>query len=189
MRLYNGYTRPLAVKKTVTVAAETPEPVLASELEEWLYIDGAEQRNTLNALIKAARIRCEQLANQDFVPKSYVFEFDDFVSNFETNIYPLVPSPITVTYWDADDNDMEYATANIRVDGTSIIFTEVVEVYDRHDAVTVECTSSPNPENLEIVKMAIRLLVGKWWDNRATQKQEVPDMVEVMMNAIRIIKC
>jgi hypothetical protein len=172
--------------KVNITSIDNAELVKLSDMVEWLRIDETEEANLVSGLIKAARIRVENLANQDFVAKTRTIEIDEFVGKIETDIYPL--GTVAVSYM-INGVATNYPTNKVRTNGSVVTLLDIKKVDAVDNALTLTVISKPNTEYLEIAKIAIKLLVGKWYDNRASQKYEVPDMVEAIMMGVRITTC
>jgi hypothetical protein len=160
-------------------------PVTHDEGATWLRTDSTEDRELIEDLIKAATIQAEDLAGQDFMPRTYEVATDTNVTSIDLEKWPF-GEIVSVT---AVLNDTDTVLAlNTGYKLKQYQWGAKVEIQGTLEAdyIKVRYKTAPNSGYLLFAKVAIKLAVAKWYDQRASGKHEWPESAEAMMMNIRI---
>jgi uncharacterized phiE125 gp8 family phage protein len=155
----------------------TIEPVSLAEAKLHLKIETADTADDtlISALIKAAREYCEGFQNRAYIEQSITLKFDDFADEIIVPKPPLI-SVTSIKYIDVNGTQQMLAATVYAVDTTSEP-GRITLAYNqswpsiRGDANGVEiiykagygATAAGVPES---VKVAIKLLIGHWYEHR-----------------------
>jgi uncharacterized phiE125 gp8 family phage protein len=164
------------------VAPPSSEPISVEEAKEYCRVETDTENAMILGLIMAAREYCETFQRRAFITQTWELWLDDWPESGQIMI-PLPPLQgiDSVKYYDVDDNELEMAANNYFVDtknepgwialaygsawptitlrpanGVCITFTAGYDAEGSDGAALV-------PES---VRLAIKLLVGHWYENR-----------------------
>lgn len=157
----------------------------------WLRDVSPDDADLVGQLIVAATEQSENIANQDFVERTYKIVLDAFTSCVTLDKYPA---------GDIESVVAKVANVDVTVDtakyykreqkwGAELVFTETITVDAVPEALIITYKTAPSPRYLPLAIAAVKLTVGKWYDNRASGKHEYPETAEVMMLGVRIRSC
>ncbi len=173
-------------------------PVSLTEAKRWLRIVDADtsEDDTINALLLSALDYAETLLNKCVSITPFVWEFSDFEDVVFTK-YPYhsfvkvdyLNEEGTITTLSADN----YEVSQLSSEDASLIFLNYPEAtFSRADgskksntvSIYFRCgyDSSSCPAS---IKMAIRLLVCRWFDNRQDDKKDKITAVESLLAPLR----
>lgn len=158
--------------------APAAEPVSASEAKSHLRIDISDDDTLIGTYITAARVRVEQELNRALVTQTWELVLDGFPAGDRIRL-PLPPlqSVTSVKYTDEDGVEATYSSANYLVDTDAepgqivlksgvtwpavTLLREVAAVRIKFVAGYGLAAAVPEP-----IKLAIKLLVGTYYENR-----------------------
>ena len=152
------------------------EPVSLQEMCAYLRLDCDEEQSLIGQLIKAARQYCE-----DFQRRAYLRQTLELVDRPMNNILELPRSENlqeVLSVSNATLNNVGYTVVTAEKNNVTVRYVTGVE-----DAAGVD----------EQVKLAIRMLVAHWFENRTavsfgnTVPREVPLAVKALLEPGRII--
>lgn len=159
----------------VLVTAPTEEPITLGDAKHHCRVEVADEDDDLiSALITAARLRCEQELGQAFCTQTWRLTLDCFPDEFVVPMPPLV-SVTHLKYRDTSGTLQTLASTGYSVDTdsrpgrVSLAYGEVwPSTRAMYNAVQLTYVAgygdaSAVPEN---IKLAIRLLVGAWYEFR-----------------------
>ena len=171
--------------KDVTNYQEIVWPVEYAAGATWLKADEGEDVDVIEDLIKAATVQAEDLAGQDFIPRTYDVTVENGLTCIDLEKWPYG----AITHVKKKVLEVE-TTLALNTDykvkqyqwGACVELIGSIEA----DSITVRYTTAPNPNYLHSAKIAIKLMAAKWYDQRASAKHEWPESAEAMMLNIRI---
>lgn len=150
--------------KTIIVTPPTTEPVSLSEAKAQLRIEDAFTLDDdyINALISAARERCESYCNQFFTEQDIALVFNDNPSGVAYVHYDGL-TITSITYIDQDNatKTIDPSDYFFNSDNQTITFNEVFT----GSSFKVFATTSP-PAAFDGVKMAIKMIVTDLYELR-----------------------
>lgn len=159
----------------------------------------------ITGLIVAAREWCEGHQNRAYITQTWELYLDEFPAVFQIPLPPLqwaIAADMTITYYDTASAPLVVAAADYQVDGESYK-GRVCPVYGK-DWPTIELQpmngvvlkfkagygllTTDVPEH---IRLAIKLLVGHWYENReatdSRKHDEVPLAVKALLGLKRIV--
>lgn len=159
----------------------TDFPVSYQEALEHLRLDTNDEMDTVNALIRAATDHVERFTHRALMTQTLVLKLDEWPTLCDSPYFIELPRPplqsvTSITYLDADNVSQTWASTNYTVD-TNRTPGRVALAYNKSlpdtlsgvaNAITVTyvagyATRAAVPES---IKLAIRLLIGHWFENR-----------------------
>lgn len=175
--------------KVTTGPAE--EPVTLQEIKLHSRIDTLEDDDLLKGLISAARQQVEQLSNLRLVTQTLAYSIDELPDNGIIYLTGPVQSVESIEYYDLAGNLQEWDPELYQVD-TSANPGRVMPAYDEdwpdviddYNSFIVNYVAGYGAASAvpAILKQAIKMLVGYWYNQREavseTQGYEVPYAVE-----------
>lgn len=191
---------------TLTSAPAT-EPVSLAEAKQHLRVDFADDDTLIGSLITAARMMCESQLNQSFVTQSWRLTLDRFPCEGVIHV-PRTPlqSVTSITYKDVAGNtqtmsstlyDVDVASRPGRIAPSYNTFWPVTYGFlwpvSRAQIAAVQVTfvagygdASAVPEQ---VKLAIKMMVGSWYENREAvvvgqTGSELPMAVQALLMSV-----
>lgn len=165
-----------------------PTLVPLPDVSDWLRdVDDADI-TLVEQLIAAATEQSENVANQDFLERTYKIVLDAFTNNVVLDKWPAGDIVSVVAKVNAVDITIDTAKYYKKEQkwGNELVFTETITVDAVYNALTITYKTKPSPRYLPIAVTAVKLTVGKWYDQRASGKHEYPETAEVMMLGIRM---
>ncbi|MBI1347240.1 hypothetical protein GC163_13245 [bacterium] len=169
--------------KLITQSSDLP--VSLTDIKAHLVIEHTADDTRLTALAWAAVLYIEKETNRSFTANTY----DLILSGFADRIYlpmPPLASITSVTYYDTDNQlqtldsaDYYLITGRWRQAYIEPV-TSYPATYSRPDAVTVRFVTGA--ANDEMFKLAVKLLVGHWNENR--EGQDVPHGFDRILNCL-----
>jgi uncharacterized phiE125 gp8 family phage protein len=154
-------------------------------------IDVDEDDALINTLITAARMQIEQMASHRMVTQTLALSIDDFPDSGILYLEGPVQSVSSIQYYDLDGNLQTWDDELYQVDITANP-ARVMPAYDEdwpdylddYNSIVVTYVAGCGNANEvpAILKQAIKLLVGYWYNQREavseTQNYEVPYAVD-----------
>jgi len=177
--------------------APAAEPILVAEAKNQLRIDTSDEDTILGDYITAARQTLEVLMRRAFITQTITLKYDSFPSESDGIVLPRPPA-IAITsiqYVDSDGDDQTWSSDDYSLDSNSQP-ARIVPVYNvdfpttrtQANAVTVVYTAgygSARTDVPESIRLAIRLLVGTYYENReataARKVSELPLGIQVLV--------
>lgn len=157
-------------------------------LTEWLRDVSDEDVPLVEQLIVAATEQSENVANQDFLERTYKIVLDAFTYTVVLDKWPA--GDIVSVVGKVNNTNTTIASEKYfkreQKWGNELVFTETIAVDAVHDALVITYKTKPSPRYLPIAIAAVKLTVGKWYDQRASTKHEYPETAEVMMLGVRM---
>jgi len=171
------------VSSIVVTSEPSVEPVSTADMKTHLRITHSDDDTYIAALVKAARIWCEEYQNRAYIFQTIELRLDEFPEGGGEIELPRPPleSVTSVKYIDTGGNTQTWDTANYTVD-KYYHPARIVEAYSKSwvntrdviNAVTVTYVagygSTANLVPASIVH-AIKLIVSHWYEHR----EEVTD--------------
>ena len=154
---------------SASFSEEGGEPVTLQEAKDWCRIDVTDDDTLITALIKAARIICENYANLSFIERTVTAKIKNGLGGISL---PYGPVTSEVAFY--DDEDVEL-TDYLLKDGDS---NEVTAIYNAgYEAL---------PENL---KTAILNQIAWMYENRGNAKiaSSLTEEAKLILNQVRSI--
>jgi uncharacterized phiE125 gp8 family phage protein len=162
--------------KAIQVAAALDPVVSLDEAKEHCRIDAEStiEDELIESFVAAATARLEKLLETAFVTQSWRQDFSGFSDCMRLPLRPVDPDSVLIDYRDADNNEQT-------IDAESfIVLTDEFGSYvsllsgyswpstiDRPNAVSVYFDAGYSVEDVPPeLKMAVKLLVGAWNENR-----------------------
>ena len=159
----------IAYKRTV---APTSEPVGVSEAKDHLEIYHSDRDTYIDSLISVAREMAEDYTARSFFTQTWVAQLDQFPNDSIELIYGQVQSITTLKYYDVDNVQQTWDSANYRLDTVSkIAKVEPIDswpsVYDRQDAIEITYVAGESDtDNIDYsIKQGILMLVAHLFEN------------------------
>lgn len=156
------------------------EPVTVSEAKAWLKVDWDSEDSLIEALISAAREKCEQYTNRAFISQGITESFgvnDDVVLSRGEVI-----SLDSVTVGEEVLTSADYTTDD-SINGFTIALNSLPD-----DRVTVVYTAGYGESASDVPKAiiaAIYLMVSDLYDNRGDKVRQLPTASENLLNTVR----
>jgi len=165
--------------------APASEPITTAEAKSQLRIDSSDEDTLVDNYITVARQTLETLMRRAFVTQTITLKYDSFPSRIRLPRPPST-SVTSITYVDTDGATQTWDSANYVLD-SQVEPASIQPAYDvdypntrtQPNAVTVTYvagygSASDVPES---IKLAVRLLVGTYYENReATSAQKVTEL-------------
>ena len=168
--------------------APTVEPVSLDEAKTHLRVDGTAEDTYIEALIQAARAWVENYTARQLVQATYEWTFDRFPDRPEKPVrFPRSPVATVdqVEYADHGGTTQTYSSYQLDLNVAPAIMLPVVDgtwpgvQADNPTGVTVTFTAGYEPDDTQSptdpagnvpqsLKHAILLLVGHWYERRAS---------------------
>jgi hypothetical protein len=158
------------------------------KVTDWLRDVNADEVPIVEQLIVAATEQSENIARQDFLERTYKIVLDAFTTTVVLDKFPcgdIVSVVAKVATVNTTLANTKYYKSEQKW-GTELVFTETITVDAVYDALVITYKTKPSPRYVPLAIAAVKLTVAKWFDNRASGKQEYPETAEVMMLGIRI---
>jgi uncharacterized phiE125 gp8 family phage protein len=182
----------------VRVVEPATDPVSVAEAKEHLRVDLDDENDYIAGLIAAATSAVEERTGRQLVSATWRLKLDGFPPEIRLTRVPVV-SVSSVTYLDAAGDSQTLSPDNYQVDTDSQIprilpepdtYWPVTES-GRVNAVTVTFvagygTAADVPER---AKLAIKLLVGHWFYQRAIVNvgnivSKIPESLDALMSSL-----
>jgi len=163
------------VYSVVKTVEPTSEPVTLTEAKAHCRIDTTADDTLVSSLITAARLWCESRLGQQIMPATYRCKIDGFCSHAVELPYPPLTTVSSITYVDTAGTTQTLSSALYTVDTDSKpgrispVYAEVWPLTrDQLQAVTITYTAGYASAAAvpQVIKQAILLLVGHWYENR-----------------------
>lgn len=175
---------------TVTTPPAT-EPVTLAEMKLHSRIDTLEDDDLILGLISAARQHIEQMANIKLITQTLALSIDELPDSGIIYLDGPVQSVDSIIYYNLAGNQQEWDNSLYQVD-TSANPGRVMPAYDEdwpdviddYNSFIINYVAGYGDASAvpAILKQAIKLLVGHWYNQRETvsqaQSYEVPYAVE-----------
>jgi len=173
------------------VTPPATEPVTLAEMKLHSRIDGNDDDALINTLITAARMQIEQMASHRMVTQTLALSIDDLPDSGILYLEGPVQSVSSIQYYDLDGDLQTWGNELYQVDITANP-GRVMPAYDEdwpdylddYNSIVVTYVAGCGNANEvpAILKQAIKLLVGYWYNQREavseTQNYEVPYAVD-----------
>lgn len=180
---------------SVLVTAPTVEPITVADAKAHMRIGHNEDDALIAALITASRRLCETITRRALITQTWDLYLDAFPAGRAIQL-PKSPlqSVTTVTYTDEDNTTTTFASTNYVVDTVSVpgcvVLTpsadwpsvnlwSVNAVKVRYVAGYGVATAIP-----ETVKLAMKMVIGHWYEHREVQIESVPHTLELAVHAL-----
>ncbi|MEZ6033534.1 MAG: head-tail connector protein [Planctomycetaceae bacterium] len=168
------------------ITQNTALPLTLSSVKESLAIDSTSDDNRLTAMIWAASLFIEKSTNRSFSSNTYELTLDSFPRRIDVPLPPLA-SITYIKYYDTNNtlqtmNSSDYIVVFGQRSKSTITHIEnFPATYNRPDAVTIRFTTAAT-ENTELFKMAVKVLVAHWNENR--EGQQIPAGFDSILNML-----
>ena len=165
---------PLTLTQTV---APTIEPLLLSEVKNYLRLDGTENDAVVEALALAAREEVEIFTGLTLLATTFAWRLWGFGACPLQVPRPPLQSVTSITYFDSSNVSQTLSSSVYTVDTQSrpgrILLTDGQSwpsVFSRYDAVTITYVAGHSLAALpERAKIAMKLMIGDYYENREAQ--------------------
>jgi len=175
----------------VVTTAPATEPITLAEMKLHSRIDGNDDDALINTLITAARQQLEQMASHKMVTQTLALSIDSLPDSGILYLEGPVQSVSSIQYYDLDGDLQTWNSELYQVDTTANP-GRVMPAYDEDwpdyldDYNSIVVTYVAGYGNAAavpaILKQAIEMLVGHWYNQRETvsetQNYEVPYAVD-----------
>ena len=101
------------------VTASTTTPVSLAEAKAHLYVTASDDDTMIAAMVTAARIQCEKIADRAFVTQTWYAYFDEFPEYHMRITKSPMTSVTAITYYDADGALQTLSASDYQVDSVS----------------------------------------------------------------------
>jgi uncharacterized phiE125 gp8 family phage protein len=155
------------------------EPLSLAEAKAHLRVDVADEDTLISSLVSAARLYVEARTGRMLPQRTFVVEFDGFPINGEDIVLPFAPvsAVASMSYFDTEGTTRSMTVGtNYRLAlglhlpriKLPVLSTAWPDCANVSDAVSVSLTAGYSGGNAvpEVIKHAMRLLVGHWYENR-----------------------
>lgn len=174
------------------------QPITVEDAKSHLRLDGTDEDGLIRGYVEAATEYVENATDRQLITASYAYSFEAVPCDGRV---PLPKSPLvsveSVTYIDTNGDEQTLPTSDYRVVTTRTpghvhVVNLPSSLYDREDAITINYTCGyGNPEDVpSLLVMAIKQLVGTWFNNREStserQLYEVPAGVDRILDNYRV---
>lgn len=176
--------------KVEVVTAATIFPVTRTEAKAHLRVDGTAEDDYLDDLIEAATMHVEEYCGRSFSTQTLRLHLDALDGQIALPRGP-VTSVSSITYYDADNTLQTVSTGVYEADlyaEPALVMPKTgqswPETFQRVNAAAVNYSvgGSAAPHS---VKMAIKLLVGQWFEQRAAAVEkttyEIPNGIAALL--------
>jgi uncharacterized phiE125 gp8 family phage protein len=146
------------------------------DAKQHLRVDHSEDDAAIVDLIKAAHEYLQALTELTFTTTSYRSIMQSWPNDVAITLaHPPVSAVTSFAYYDEDDASQTFTSYLLKSDGnvrSRILLdqdTSWPNIYDRHDAITIDYTAGIGADASALpatVRHAMRLLVAHWYDNR-----------------------
>lgn len=195
--------------RTVVVTSATGEPVTLEEAKQHIRIEIGEtvEDDLISGLITVARQRVENITGRKLMPQSWKSYYDDWPNKdyIELPYPPLRSMPSSaVVYKKSTGNSTTFSSTAWDPDTVSEPGRCILNYADDWPTATLHnnnpisiqfnCGYSTGGKVPETFKLAIKLLVGHWYENRESiivspsgmAIQEVPETVKSLLAPYRM---
>ena len=180
------------------VTAPGSEPITLSEAKAYLRVDDTTEDTLISALITAARRKFENDTLHYLLPQTWELYLNR--NEITTEPISINKSDITaissVKYYDSSNTQQTLSTSDyqtaIQGKPSCIQIITMPTIYDRLEAMVIRFTlgyanAGAVPED---IKLAIKLLLATWYENRqtvvtGTQVNDIPMTYQFIMETYR----
>lgn len=183
----------LSNMKLECVVPPAKEPVTVAEVNEFLRIDDDIEDNLVASFISAARMFCEEYQHQAYNTQTLrlVINTTECGSEVELprSMYLQKITKVASRLPDGTETAVLYSTGT----GGILTVVKIADVLPAEGVVIIEYITGNDDLQLDNVKMAIKLLVSGWHNNRlpyndsSRMSEEVPYGVKALLNPGRIM--
>lgn len=180
------------------VTAPGSEPITLDEAKAYLRVDDSTEDTLISALITAARRKFENDTLHYLLPQTWEL----YLNRDEITIEPIsinksdITAISSVKYYDSSNTQQTLSTSDyqtaIQGKPSSIQIITMPTIYDRLEAMVIRFTlgyanAGAVPED---IKLAIKLLLATWYENRqtvvtGTQVNDIPMTYQFIMETYR----
>lgn len=167
------------------------EPITLNEMKLHSRIDGNDDDALIEGLISAARMQIEQMASHRLITQTLALSIDDFPDSGILYLEGPVQSVSSIQYYDLDGELQTWSNELYQVDITANP-ARVMPAYDEdwpdylddYNSIVVTYVAGCGNANEvpAILKQALKMLVGHWYNQRETvgevQGYETPYAVD-----------
>jgi len=172
----------------------TTEPITLQEAKNHLRVDGTDDDVLIQSLITTAREYCEAFQNRAYITQTWEMTLDSFPQMPLKLPRPPLQSVSSIKYIDQNGVETLFDAANYIVDTDSepgritlvpgifwpsVILKPIGGVKIRFVAGYGDATKVPM-----MVKQAILLLIGHWYENREATAERLPREIEFAVHAL-----
>jgi uncharacterized phiE125 gp8 family phage protein len=184
--------------------APASEPVSLAEAKTHLRVEHTDEDTYISALITAARAWCEKRQNRAYVTQTWTYTLNGFPLGRIYLPKGRLQSVTSVKYTDSDGDTTTLSNPDDYLVSTSEVLGFVTPAYGESwpsdilypvDPIAIEfiCGYGVAAAVPESIKLAIKLLVSQWYDNRAPLNPpgtvgEAPFAVTALLASDRIIQ-
>ena len=160
------------------VTPPTLEPILIDDGKRWAKIDGAEEDEDVDSLIKAAREYAETFTNRALITQTWDLFLDQFPPDDEViNVpRPRLQSVTSLKYTDTDGVQQTWAASNY-IGDTNKEPGRIALAFDKSwpdtrdiiNAVEIRFVAGYGTDRTDVpeeIRSAMKMLVEHWYDNR-----------------------
>ena len=180
------------------VTAPGSEPITLDEAKAYLRVDDSTEDTLISALITAARRKFENDTLHYLLPQTWEL----YLNRDEITTEPIsinksdITAISSVKYYDSSNTQQTLSTSDyqtaIQGKPSSIQIITMPTIYDRLEAMVIRFTlgyanAGAVPED---IKLAIKLLLATWYENRqtvvtGTQVNDIPMTYQFIMETYR----
>lgn len=180
------------------VTAPGSEPITLNEAKLYLRVDDTTEDDLISALITAARRKFENDTLHYLLPQTWEL----YLNRDEITTEPIsinksdITAISSVEYYDSSNTQQTLSTSDyqtaIQGKPSSIQIITMPTIYDRLEAMVIRFTlgyanAGAVPED---IKLAIKLLLATWYENRqtvvtGTQVNDIPMTYQFIMETYR----
>lgn len=180
------------------VTAPSSEPITLEEAKAYLRVDDSTEDTLISALITAARRKFENDTLHYLLPQTWELYLNrDEISSEPISINKSDITAISsVKYYDSSNTQQTLSTSDYQtaISGkpSCIQIITMPTIYDRLEAMVIRFTlgytnAAAVPED---IKLAIKLLLATWYENRqtvvtGTQVNDIPMTYQFIMETYR----
>lgn len=176
------------------ITPPTTEPITLQEAKNHLRVDVTDDDILIQSLITAAREYCEAFQNRAYITQTWEMTLDFFPQMPLKIPKPPLQSVISIKYTDQDNIETVFAPINYVVDTDSepgrialtpgaswpnVVLKPISGVKIRFTAGYGDATKVPM-----MVKQAMLLLIGHWYENREAATDRVPKEIEFAVHSL-----
>lgn len=180
------------------ITAPSAEPVTLSDAKDWLKIDGNDENTLISALITSARLAVEAATGLLLLSQTWRLSFDDWPQSGRLVLtHAPMQSVQTFRIIDSNGNAMAVPLNNLSIDIVGreprIMLKTAPPQRDQYlhgyalDIVFGYADANSVPETL---KLAIKMLVAFWHENRgddvASVSRHWPDTISALLQPFLI---
>lgn len=180
------------------VTAPSSEPITLSEAKAYLRVDDSTEDTLISALITAARRKFEIDTLHYLLPQTWEL----YLNRDEITTEPIsinksdITAISSVKYYDSSNTQQTLSTSDyqtaIQGKPSSIQIITMPTIYDRLEAMVIRFTLGYTNAGAvhEDIKLAIKLLLATWYENRqtvvtGTQVNDIPMTYQFIMETYR----